>query len=386
MKRAATYTLLFLLLVVGCTPTTAPIPTLIPTAMSTLTPTVIPTATNIPTPEPTLTPIPLADLEGILFFDYNGNGLRDVEEPPIVDFGVCVNVEGKDVCNFTDGNGHYKFEELGPVSEAVSLRFVDPNADKPTLAFRYINLWRGEIVIPAYEREGVQVPEQHLNDTVVVPLQQGVVVRVGEFSETGLMQGFLSWPLDHEGFYISTFYDHEPAVGRALDWRGNTVMGICNQYTWPVNGICENHDGTDFIAFPTDSLAQAFDISDDGTGAPVFASLEGTVNWAQPLESGSLHVTLDHRVGGHPYQTGYSHLSAILVRFGERVYRGQLIGLVGSTGTSKPHLHFNLHDNTVFREDGSPATLDPWGDPSGLYLPFWIEYPDPSDFPLRNNR
>ena len=46
------------------------------------------------------------------------------------------------------------------------------------------------------------------------------------------------------------------------------------------------------------------------------------------------------------FATGYGHLSRILVRPGQQVRRGELIGLVGSTGMSTgPHLHFETWQN-----------------------------------------
>lgn len=61
-------------------------------ATPTPTPTDTPTLTYTPSPTLTLTPtnspIPLVNLEGILFFDYNGSGLREENEPPISNFKV----------------------------------------------------------------------------------------------------------------------------------------------------------------------------------------------------------------------------------------------------------------------------------------------------------
>ncbi|MEZ5004250.1 MAG: M23 family metallopeptidase [Chitinophagales bacterium] len=51
-------------------------------------------------------------------------------------------------------------------------------------------------------------------------------------------------------------------------------------------------------------------------------------------------IILDH---GYGYQTSYSHLSKILVYRGQTVKRGEVIGLMGSTGKSTaPHLHYEV--------------------------------------------
>ncbi len=56
-----------------------------------------------------------------------------------------------------------------------------------------------------------------------------------------------------------------------------------------------------------------------------------------------LHVVIDH---GYGYETLYGHMSKILVKKGQKVVRGQTIGLVGSTGSSTaPHCHYEVHYN-----------------------------------------
>ena len=54
------------------------------------------------------------------------------------------------------------------------------------------------------------------------------------------------------------------------------------------------------------------------------------------------YVVIEH---GSRYKTRYLHLSKILVRKGQKVSRGQRIGLSGATGrVTGPHIHYELID------------------------------------------
>ncbi len=76
------------------------------------------------------------------------------------------------------------------------------------------------------------------------------------------------------------------------------------------------------------------------TGTPVHAAASGVVTLADRLPLSGNIVMLDH--GGGIFTT-YQHLSAIAVAHGARAARGQVIGLVGSTGLSTgPHLHWGM--------------------------------------------
>ncbi len=81
-------------------------------------------------------------------------------------------------------------------------------------------------------------------------------------------------------------------------------------------------------------------------GTPVRATMAGTVVviGSHPQGYGN-YIVLRHARG---YQSLYGHLSAILVRKGQRVAQGQKIGLMGTTGRSTgPHLHFSIYKNHV---------------------------------------
>lgn len=80
-------------------------------------------------------------------------------------------------------------------------------------------------------------------------------------------------------------------------------------------------------------------------GSPIRAAMDGVVAMAGRAGGYGNFVKLNH---GSGMASGYGHMSRILVRPGQRVTRGQMIGQVGSTGLSTgPHLHYEMWKNGV---------------------------------------
>ncbi len=98
----------------------------------------------------------------------------------------------------------------------------------------------------------------------------------------------------------------------------------------PVKGIISNfysvlHPGIDIVA---------------SSGSPVKAPFDGIVKEKGIDENFGLYIWIEHRGG---IKTFYGHLKEILVRKGEWVRKGEIIGRVGSSGKSTgPHLHFEI--------------------------------------------
>jgi murein DD-endopeptidase MepM/ murein hydrolase activator NlpD len=87
-------------------------------------------------------------------------------------------------------------------------------------------------------------------------------------------------------------------------------------------------------------------------GTPVAAVNAGTVLLAEPLYFEGNCVVLDH---GQGLLTLYLHLSEIKVKQGDRIARGQEIGLSGDTGRATgPHLHLAVRWQGIYL---NPATL-----------------------------
>jgi murein DD-endopeptidase MepM/ murein hydrolase activator NlpD len=81
-------------------------------------------------------------------------------------------------------------------------------------------------------------------------------------------------------------------------------------------------------------------------GTPLKAVMDGVVSKAQSgsgSHSYGLYVVIEHSGGK---STLYAHMSKINVKVGDKVTKGQIIGLSGNTGHSTgPHLHFELRVN-----------------------------------------
>ncbi len=80
------------------------------------------------------------------------------------------------------------------------------------------------------------------------------------------------------------------------------------------------------------------------TGDKVKATGDAVVRLSSYSKGFGNHIILNH---GHGYETLYAHLSKRLVKSGDKVVRGQNIGLVGNTGRSTgSHLHYEVHFRT----------------------------------------
>ena len=79
-------------------------------------------------------------------------------------------------------------------------------------------------------------------------------------------------------------------------------------------------------------------------GTPIYATGDGKVAKVRRSRRGyGNHVIIDHSYG---YQTLYAHMTKYIVYRGQKVKRGEIIGYVGSSGTSvAPHLHYEVIKN-----------------------------------------
>jgi murein DD-endopeptidase MepM/ murein hydrolase activator NlpD len=111
----------------------------------------------------------------------------------------------------------------------------------------------------------------------------------------------------------------------------------------PVRGILTDGFGGRSDPFTGEAgQHNAIDIS-SAVGAPVRSPADGIVVKAEWANGYGNVIYVSH---GYGYSTRYGHLSSFAVRAGQRVKRGDVIGLVGSTGRSTgPHLHYEVRVN-----------------------------------------
>ncbi len=141
-----------------------------------------------------------------------------------------------------------------------------------------------------------------------------------QFLKYGDDRGRVEW-VDARGL------ERRESGGFALPVGGRVTSGYGTRMH-PLLGSARFHRGIDLAA---------------AAGTPIRAAASGRVVRAGWRGGYGRQVALSHGAG---LDTSYSHLSRILARPGERVERGQVIGLVGSSGLSTgPHLHFEVVRN-----------------------------------------
>ncbi len=120
-------------------------------------------------------------------------------------------------------------------------------------------------------------------------------------------------------------------------WKGNFIYPVKNPIITDTYGYSRQtgaysiaHKGTDFRALE---------------GTPVYAMNSGVVRLEKKFRDYGNTIVLDH---GQGIMTLYLHLSEFKVAQGQKVEKGELIGLSGSTGYAEgPHLHLSVKINTI---------------------------------------
>ena len=124
----------------------------------------------------------------------------------------------------------------------------------------------------------------------------------------------------------------EAPVVSGLKWlKPCSYVKLTSPYGWrihPIYGYRKFHYGVD-LAGPS--------------GTPIVATRAGVVEKTSYDSSSGYYVKIDHQDG---FASKYLHLTRYIVKPGQSVSAGQVIGYMGSTGASTgPHLHFAIMYN-----------------------------------------
>jgi murein DD-endopeptidase MepM/ murein hydrolase activator NlpD len=107
---------------------------------------------------------------------------------------------------------------------------------------------------------------------------------------------------------------------------------VASGYGWRIHPIYKTqklHTGMDFTA---------------PVGTEIYATGSGTVSKVEMHGRGYGHNAIINH--GYGYETLYGHMSKVVVRAGQKISRGDIVGFVGNTGTSSgPHLHYEVRKN-----------------------------------------
>lgn len=126
------------------------------------------------------------------------------------------------------------------------------------------------------------------------------------------------------------------------------IMYDGGQMMWPLPGYTRLSDDygmrNDPFGGPGQSMHNGIDIPAPA-GTPIIAAYDGQVAWSYYNWSAGNWIGIDH---GNGIYTVYMHMSKMIASEGQYVKKGDVIGLVGTTGSSTGnHLHFAV------RLDGS---------------------------------
>ena len=124
--------------------------------------------------------------------------------------------------------------------------------------------------------------------------------------------------------------------GGGSGYISGSFVDVGGAWGWPTNSP---YLITSEFAYRWGKMHYGLDISGTGHGSPIYAARDGVVVTSSTHYSLGKYVIIQH---DNNYYTMYAHLSAQKVNVGQTVSRGQVIGLMGSTGFSTgTHLHFS---------------------------------------------
>ena len=217
----------------------------------------------------------------------------------------------------------------GSLSETLQNLKVDPSL-APKIAKIYA--WSIDFFkLKRGDKFGLKFTERYINDTVY----DGVDSLKAAFFEYKGKKVYAFPFAPDENTKKQQYYDEEGKTLKNFFLKAPLkFVNITSHYSanrfHPVQLIWKAHKGTDYAA---------------PTGTPIMTTAAGVVEQAGFTTGNGNFVKVKH---DKIYSTQYLHMSKILVKRGQRVTQGQVIGKVGSTGLATgPHVCYRFWVNGV---------------------------------------
>jgi murein DD-endopeptidase MepM/ murein hydrolase activator NlpD len=217
----------------------------------------------------------------------------------------------------------------GSLSETLANEKVDP-----ALASKIAKIYAWSIdffKLQKGDKFGLTFTERYINDTIYDGVDS---LKAAFFEYKG--KNIYAFPFTPDGSSgKQQYYDEEGKTLKNFFLKAPLkFINITSRYTknrfHPVQKRWKAHNGTDYAA---------------PTGTPIMTTAAGFVEQAGYTTGNGNFVKVKH---DRTYSTQYLHMSKILVRRGQRVTQGQVIGKVGSTGLATgPHVCYRFWKNGV---------------------------------------
>jgi hypothetical protein len=273
-------------------------------------------------------------LYGKIFFDYNGNGIQEKDEPPVPN--VVVALDGKNV-TATNSTGGYV------VNDVVGAHMIRPYQPGN---FTYTYGYATRLANFRYMCE---------SDAEYRSIKDSYTLQVGNDTrkDIGLMEGFLTMPFSRGTVeYARRLYVDISDGSRLIDWQGSSQTYQRDSY---------KHQGIDYL------IAKM---------TPIIAAAPGDITGYEINNKDGHALWIGHNEG---YYTVYAHLLVIVKSKGP-VKRGELVGFSGYSSNGDEHLHFELEKPLVPQNKPYMSPVDPYRSlvpPLGSPLSLWTKDNDP---------
>ncbi len=256
-----------------------------------------------------LEPTPPLTINGTAYHDYNGDGIKEDDEPTIAGLELKFFDEAKKQSSVvvTKPGGIYNIQLSRGQYKLTVVNTVLGENDQP---YRFLNISKEDFY------------------SIDSPLD--VEIKDNMTYDIKLMQGFLTLPFaEGTDSYLWYYFDVDKKDSLTRDWQGNT-------HTY------DRHTGTDYIVH---------------TNTPILAAAPGMVSFTGFDGNWGNTVIIKHKP---ELFTWYCHLDQITVKVGDIVNRGDKIALSGNSGrlSQTPHLHFQLDRGSKLNS----SAMDPYRD------------------------